>query len=124
MRKLLLSILALQLIGCATMKTGSDFSKISPGMTQAQVLEIMGNPDSFTEVNGYLVWEWKYRKTRDLTFWEGMEAGDVRRAGLVESRVGTADYYVIYQNGAVRQKGTGNPQQSPVLNVNVNAELR
>ncbi|MBM4317793.1 MAG: hypothetical protein FJ116_09980 [Deltaproteobacteria bacterium] len=116
------------MVGCASPpKTGSDFNHIGPGMTQAQVMEIMGNPDSFTDVNGHTVWQWNYRPVRDLTFSEQMlvlGSESVGEATMVGDRTGTADYYVIYKQGRVVQKGTGNPRQSPILNVNMNATIR
>ncbi len=104
-------------VGCATIqKTGADFNRIGPGMNQAQVMEIMGNPDTFGDVNGYSAWQWNYRPVRSLTFTETLNSSV---EPLSDNR-SIADYYVIYKNGQVVQKGTGSYRESSILSINAN----
>jgi hypothetical protein len=53
MKKLLLLVMAVMLVGCATpiIDNNANMSKLSAGMTKAQVLEVMG-PAGKTEAYG------------------------------------------------------------------------
>lgn len=126
MRKLLIGIFALQLVGCASLKTGDDFTKVSPGMTQSEVSKIMGAPAGFSSANGFEAWQWKNLPMREESFTEGFARGYSSTAyGMSQADTrATADYYVLFKDGKVVEKGVGDVRQSPSLNVNMNAVIR
>jgi SmpA / OmlA family len=73
------------LSGCVT---GEKMHQVSPGMTQSEVIRILGKPDGFRSVKDY---EWFQYSHRLATGW----AWD------------RADYNVIFKNGRVVEYGTG-----------------
>ena len=73
------------LFGCVT---GEKMHEVSPGMTQSEVIRILGKPDGFRNANGY---EWFQYSHRLATGW----AWD------------RADYNVVFKNGKVVEYGTG-----------------
>ena len=117
-KSILLTIGLMFFVGCAEMQTGTNFNGITPGMNEFQVTQAMGNPDSFADVNGYTLWQWNYRPTRSFS---GFEMAEQMFSDIVKSDSRSiANYYVIFQKGAVVQKGTGNPHHSQTVNVNAN----
>lgn len=72
------------LISCAT--TGEKMSRISPGMTKAEVIDTLGNPDGFKKVGDFEVLSYTHRL---ITGW----AWD------------RADYHIILKDGKVAEYG-------------------
>ncbi len=86
MKHLIMLALAVSLLGCVT---GEKMHQVSPGMTQSEVIRILGKPDGFRSApNGY---EWFQYSHRLVTGW----AWD------------RADYNVIFKNDRVVEYGTG-----------------
>jgi hypothetical protein len=80
------ALAAFSLFGCVT---GEKMHQVSPGMTQSEVIRILGKPDGFRSApNGY---QWFQYSHRLATGW----AWD------------RADYNVVFKNGKVVEYGTG-----------------
>jgi hypothetical protein len=73
------------LFGCVT---GKKMHQVSPGMTQSEVIRILGKPDGFRHANDY---EWFRYSNRLATRWSWDRA----------------DYNVIFKNGRVIEYGAG-----------------
>jgi len=80
-----LALMTFSLSGCVT---GEKMHQVSPGMTQSEVIRILGKPSGFRTAKGY---EWFQYSHRLATGW----AWD------------RADYNVVFKNGKVVEYGTG-----------------
>ncbi len=102
MHKVVVIALSLVLFGCVT---GEKVTRIDPGMSQEDVVRIMGKPDGFQQRGEYTIykytnrlisgWSWD-RTDYSFIFKEGMlieyGAGEIR-----ERDVGGVHSFFIYQ---------------------------
>lgn len=90
MRKVFLLLVSLFVVSCATVFsiTGEKISRLSPGMTKAEVIQTLGNPDGFKKIDGQEILTYSHRL---VTVW----AWD------------RADYHVILKDGKVTEYGAG-----------------
>ena len=84
-RSLFIGALMVIVTGCAT---GQKVSTLSPGMSQADVVGVLGVPDGFAAEAGYTV----LRYTNEL---------------VLDRPSPKADYFVVLKDGEVVKYGTG-----------------
>lgn len=97
MRKLLLAFIAVMLAGCVT---GQSVRQLSPGMSRAEVIEIMGAPDG-VQTNGSS---------------EVLKYANRLMSGFSWDKT---DYFVTLQDGRVTQYGNGEVRQSAPPQFNI-----
>lgn len=95
MRSVLIGILVLILAGCATGKSVSD---LAPGMTKAEVVDQLGNPDGFRSEGDYEVLEYTNRMMSGWS-WDRTDYIVVLLQGTV----------VEYGHGYIRRDDGPNP---------------
>jgi outer membrane protein assembly factor BamE (lipoprotein component of BamABCDE complex) len=95
MKVLKFLILALSLVigGCAT---GEKATRVNPGMTQEQVVQIMGKPDGFRQTGVYTI----YKYTNRLISGWSWDRADY-------SFIFKDDKLVEYGAGEVRERSVG-----------------
>jgi len=97
MRKLLLAFVAILLAGCVT---GQSVRQLAPGMSRAEVIEIMGAPDG-VQANGEV---------------EILKYANRLMSGFSWD---TTDYFVTLREGRVAEYGNGEVRQNAAPQINI-----
>ena len=85
MKKTLIFLIALAVVGCAT---GEKMSRLNEGMTKDEVIEVLRRPDGFRRTGDYEVLTYTNRLMPEWSY----------------DRV---DYHVVLKNGRVVEYGAG-----------------
>lgn len=96
MNKILYVLVILVITSCAT---GEMMGQISPGMTQDEVIGVLGKPDGFKQQDEYIAYTYTHRLI----------------SGFSNDR---ADYIFIFKNDSLVEYGAGAIREKNVNGVN------